>query len=70
MKIDIDDLDETYNKCLATGKFKEKNTIDTELIKSLKNVAEQGLKFIKVPSPALRESSQKISYVLKKLETF
>ncbi|MFH1324840.1 MAG: hypothetical protein ABIH64_06335 [Nanoarchaeota archaeon] len=40
MKISIDDLYETYNKCIATGSLREKNSIDKELVKSLKNVSE------------------------------
>ena len=47
MKIDIDELDKTYDKCIASGNIKEKNEVDTELIKSLKNVAGKGLSFIK-----------------------
>lgn len=47
MKIDIDELDKTYDKCIASGNIKEKNEVDTELIQSLKNVAGKGLSFIK-----------------------
>lgn len=65
MKIDIDDLDETYNKCVATGKFKEKNTIDIELIKSLKNVAEQGLKFIKDKEKDIKKDSSDWTFVFR-----
>ena len=32
MKIDIDDLDETYNVCLANGNFREKNVVDVEFL--------------------------------------
>ena len=65
MKIGIDDLDETYNKCLTTGKFKEKNTIDIELIKSLKNIAEQGLKFIKDKEKAIKKDSTDWTFVFR-----
>jgi hypothetical protein len=65
MKIDIDDLDETYNKCLTTGKFKEKNEIDIELIKSLKNVAEQGLKFIKDKEESIKKESNDWTFVFR-----
>jgi len=46
MKINIDNLGLTYNVCISSGNIKEK-TPDIELIKSLKNVAEKGLEFIK-----------------------
>lgn len=65
MKIDIDELDETYNKCLASGKFKEKNEVDTELIRSLKNVAEQGLKFIKDKEKGIKKESTDWTFVFR-----
>ncbi len=65
MRIDIDDLDSTYNKCLATGKFKEKNKIDAELIKSLKNVAEQGLIFIKDKEKSIKKESDAWTFVFR-----
>ena len=65
MKIDIDDLDHTYDKCLTIGKFKEKNTIDTELIKSLKLVAEQGLKFIKDKEKGIKKDSTDWTFVFR-----
>lgn len=46
MKIDIDDLGETYKKCMSTGKFKER-IVDIERIKSLKSLSESSLEFIK-----------------------
>ena len=36
MKPDVDQLDKTYDRCLATGSINEKNEVDLELIKSLK----------------------------------
>ncbi|MBS3119888.1 hypothetical protein J4475_03630 [Candidatus Woesearchaeota archaeon] len=45
MKITIDNLDKTYKLCMSTGRIKEKS-VDIELIKSLKIVAEKGLAFI------------------------
>ena len=42
MKNTIDDLDKTYKLCTSTGSIKEKS-VDIELIKSLKIVAERGL---------------------------
>jgi len=64
MKIDIDDLDETYSLCMARGKLKEK-TIDVELIKSLKKVAEQGLEFIKDKSKDILEDSPDWTFVFR-----
>lgn len=58
MKIEIDDLDKTYNKCVITGSIKEKNVVDTELIKSLKDIAEQGLSFIKEKSKDIPKDSK------------
>ncbi len=41
----IENLNKTYNSCLENAKILEKN-IDPELIKSLKNLAEQEISFI------------------------
>ncbi|MCK4521775.1 MAG: hypothetical protein KAU20_04320 [Nanoarchaeota archaeon] len=65
MKIDIDDLDKTCNKCLKTGNIKEKNEVDIELIKSLKNVAEEGLSFIKEKSKNILKDSTKWTFVFR-----
>ena len=65
MKIDIDDLDETYNKCLARGQLTEKNEVDAELIKSLKDVAEKGLKFIKDKEKSIKEESSDWTFVFR-----
>ena len=64
MKIDIDDLDKTYRLCMTTGKFKEKTT-DVELIKSLKNVAERGLEFIKSKSKGIPKDSTDWTFVFR-----
>lgn len=65
MKINIDDLKQTYDKCLATGTIKEKNTVDIELIKSLKNVAEKGLKFIQERSKDIKKDSTDWTFVFR-----
>ncbi len=64
MKIDIDDLDKTYKLCISTGKFKEK-TPDTELIRSLKIVAEKGLEFIKNKSKDIPKDSTDWTFVFR-----
>ena len=64
MKIDIDDLDKTYKLCMIIGKFKEK-TADVELIKSLKNVAEKGLGFIKSKSKDIPKDSTDWTFVFR-----
>ena len=65
MKIDIGDLDETYDKCLANGQFREKNEVDIELIKSLKNVAEKGLLFIKDKEKHIKTNSADWTFVFR-----
>ena len=65
MNVDIGDLDKTYDKCMATGSIKEKNTADIELIKSLKNVAERGLSFIKRESKNLKKDSDDWTFVFR-----
>jgi len=65
MKIEIDDLDKTYDFCLVQGNFKEKHTIDIELIKSLKNVAEKGLTFIKEKSKDIKKDSTDWTFVFR-----
>jgi hypothetical protein len=46
MKVNIDNMEKTYNFCISTGGIKEK-TIDIELIKSLRIVADKGMEFIR-----------------------
>lgn len=65
MKIDIDKLDETYDKCTALGSIKEKNETDIELIKSLKNIAEKGLEFIKEKSKNITKNSTDWTFVFR-----
>ena len=65
MKIDIDDLAHTYDKCLCTGNIKEKNTVDIELIKSQRNIAELGLNFIKEKSKGVKQDSSDWTFVFR-----
>lgn len=65
MKIEIDNLDKTYNKCTTTGSIKEKNAIDIELIRSLKDIAEQGLSFTKEKSKGLPKDSKNWTFVFR-----
>lgn len=65
MKIDIDELDKTYDKCLAAGNIEEKNEVDIELIKSLKNVAEKGLSFIREKSKNIKKDSTDWTFVFR-----
>lgn len=65
MKTTIDKLDEAYDKCLTTGSINEKNEVDVELIKSLKNVAERGLSFIKEKSKNIPKDSTDWTFVFR-----
>ncbi len=65
MKIEIDDLDKIYNKCITTGSINEKNVVDTELIKSLKDIAEQGLSFTKEKSKDIPKDSKNWTFVFR-----
>jgi len=65
MKIEIDDLNKTYNKCISTGSINEKNVVDTELIKSLKDIAEQGLSFTKEKSKDMPKDSKNWTFVFR-----
>ena len=56
MKNTIDNLDKTYKLCTSTGSIKEKS-VDIELIKSLKIVAEKGLEFINSRSKDIPKDS-------------
>jgi hypothetical protein len=64
MKITIDDLDKTYKLCTSTGRIKEKS-VDIELIKSLKTVAEKGLEFIKSKSKDIPKESTDWTFVFR-----
>jgi hypothetical protein len=65
MNFNINELDKTYDKCMASGSIKEKNTVDVELIKSLKNVSERGLSFIKRESKNLKKDSDDWTFVFR-----
>jgi|SRR3989344_2456368 len=64
MKLTIDNLEKTYQLCMSTGKFKEKEA-DTELIRSMKNVAEKGIEFIKRKSKDIPEDSTDWTFVFR-----
>ncbi len=64
MKIIIDNLDKTYKLCKSTGKIKEKS-VDLELIKSLKLVAEKGLEFINSKSKNIPKDSTDWTFVFR-----
>lgn len=64
MKIEIDDLEKTYKLCISTGNLKEKQP-DIELIKSIKNVAERGLEFIKNKSKDIPKDSDDWTFVFR-----
>lgn len=65
MKAEIDNLQKVYNSCMADGKFKEKNSVDTELIRSLKDVAERGLCFIRETAKGLKRESADWTFVFR-----
>ena len=64
MKIDVDNLELSYDRCISSGNIKEKTT-DIELIKSLKNVAEKGLEFIKGRSKDIPKDSTDWTFVFR-----
>ena len=64
MKLYIDDLQQTYKLCVSTGKIKEK-VPDIELIKSLKLVAEEGLRFIKSKAKDIPKESTDWTFVFR-----
>jgi len=64
IKTKIDDLKETYKLCLSTGNIKEKQ-VDIELIKSIKNVAERGLEFIKDKARNISKHSDEWTFVFR-----
>ena len=64
MKNTIDDLDKTYKLCTSTGSIKEKS-VDIELIKSLKMVAERGLEFINRRSKDIPTDSTDWTFVFR-----
>src|SRR3990167_2050431 len=64
MKIIIDPLDKIYKLCTSTGNIKEKS-MDIELIKSLKIVAEKGLEFINSKSKDIPKDSTDWTFVFR-----
>lgn len=64
MKLIIDDLDNTHKLCMSTGKINEKS-VDIELIKSLKLVAEKGLEFIKNHAKEIPQDSTDWTFVFR-----
>src|SRR3989344_5312211 len=64
MKLTIDNLDKTYKLCTSTGSIKEKS-VDIELIKSLKIVAEKSLEFINSKSKDIPKDSTDWTFVFR-----
>lgn len=65
MKIEIDNLEQTYDKCIAAGNIKEKQAVDIELIRSLRQVALAGLSFIKAKSKDIKKDSTDWTFVFR-----
>ncbi|HII15134.1 MAG TPA: hypothetical protein HA362_02375 [Nanoarchaeota archaeon] len=65
MKMDIDNIAETYKLCEATGKLRIMNVVDIELIKSKKMVSEMGLAFIKETSKGISKESPDWTFVFR-----
>lgn len=64
MKLTIDNLDEVFKQCSGTGSIREKS-VDIELIKSLKIVAEMGLEFINSKSKDIPKESTDWTFVFR-----
>src|SRR3989339_2221101 len=64
MKARVDNLEKTYMQCISTGNIKEKS-VDIELIKSLKIVAEKGLEFINSKSKDIPKDSTDWTFVFR-----
>lgn len=64
MKLTIDNLEKTYSICKSMGNIREKS-IDIELIKSLKNVAEKGIEFIDRKSKDIPKDSTNWTFVFR-----
>lgn len=64
MKNMIDNLDETYKFCMSMGRIREKS-VNIELIKSLKVVAEKGLEFINKKSKDIPKESTEWTFVFR-----
>jgi hypothetical protein len=65
MKTEIDDLEDTYDVCISNGNIREKNSVDKELIKSLKDVAERGIAFIDERSKGIKKESLDWTFVFR-----
>lgn len=65
MKQDIDNLDQTYSRCITEGRIREKNTVDTELIKSLKEMATKSLKFTRQKTKDLKKDSPNWTFIFR-----
>ncbi len=64
MKQEIENMEKTYRQCRNTGDIREKNK-DIELARSLKNVAERGLEFIKSKSRGIPYESTDWTFVFR-----
>lgn len=65
MKAKIEPLDRVYNKCLAEGIFRDKTNIDIELIKSLLESAEIGIKRLSIIGDKFEKDSGNYAYLLR-----
>ena len=63
MKIKIDDLDKTYDKCQAEGSIKLREKVDKELIKSLLDSAKKGLDRSKDVEGVYENKSHNFSFI-------
>lgn len=62
---EIKDLNKVYNECESDGIIKFKEEVDIELIKSISDVAEKGLRFIKERSKGIVENSTDWTFVFR-----
>jgi hypothetical protein len=63
MKINPDDLETVYDLCLSEGQFKEKDSLDIELIRSLKSSAEEKLVTVIGKAKILKRGSADLGLV-------
>ncbi|MBU0980945.1 MAG: hypothetical protein KJ709_09150 [Nanoarchaeota archaeon] len=61
----IDGLKDVYNKCIAGGRFFEKNAVDDELIRSLKDIADKGLDFTRRKMKDIPQDSPDWTFVFR-----
>ena len=64
MKLTIDSLDKTFKLCMSTGNIKEKS-VDVELIRSLKFIAEKGIDFINRQTKGIPKGSTDWTFVFR-----